>query len=178
MNTSADTSWSDWPKRKSFVPWLHGTIYSLAGRSSMEAMQPSRVFTAGEDVEITLGRPWKKRSLVLQRLGAKGASIMTDAEGRLPSVHFEPGVYVVRDSNGVVLQDWAVNLPSRESDLATLSPQAFQKQLARAKEPAPGTLQASLFGAENGEREWWRVLLLAAICLLFAEVFLANRTRA
>jgi hypothetical protein len=185
MNTSADASWSDWPKRKSFVPWLHGTVHYLAGRPSREAMQPSRLFAAGEDMEIALGPSWKKSPVVLQRPGANdangasGTPVMTDGEGSLPSIHLEtPGIYVVRDAKGVELQRWAVNVPSRESDLATLSPQAFQKQLMRANQPRPATLQASLFGAVNSEKEWWRVLLLAALALLFAEVFLANRTRA
>ena len=177
VNTSADASWSDWPKRKSYVPWLHGTVNYVAGRSSMEAMQPSRLFTTGEDIETALGQHWKGGSLVIQRGGAKDESITTDKEGRFH--HFStPGAYVVRDSNGVELQRWAVNLPSGESDLAALSPQEFQKQLVRTGRTQPESLQASLFGSAKGEREWWRLLLLASLCLLFAEVFLANRTRA
>jgi hypothetical protein len=46
------------------------------------------------------------------------------------------------------------------------------------KETRPANLPARLFGEAKGEKEWWRVLLLAALGLLFAEVFLANRTRA
>src|SRR5262249_4659866 len=139
--------------------------------------------TAGEEVEIVLGEKWKARSLFIQRAiqskEAKGEPVMADADGRLPGLDAgTPGGYVLRDSNGVERQRWAVNLPARESDLAALSPQQFEKQLVRAKETHRATLQASLFGAANGQREWWRVLLLAALCLLFAEVLLANRTRA
>jgi hypothetical protein len=179
VNTSMDASWSDWPKRKSFVPWLHGAVNSLGGRSSQEAMQPSRLATAGEEVVIALGEKGKGRSLFIQRGDAKPESAMADDEGRLPSLNAgTPGVYVVRDANGVDLQRWAVNLPARESDLAALSAQEFEKQLVRTKETRPATLQASLFGAAKGQREWWRWLLLASLGLLFAEVFLANRTRA
>jgi hypothetical protein len=179
VNTSADASWSDWPKRKSFVPWLHGAVNSLGGRSNQAAMQPSLLSTAGEEVEIALGQKWKSCSLVIQRGDAKGEPVIADEEGRLPSLSIgTPGAYVVRDSNGVELQRWAVNLPARESDLAALSPQELQKQLVRTKGIPPANLQASLFGAAKGEREWWRVLLLASLGLLFAEVFLANRTRA
>jgi hypothetical protein len=179
MNTSADASWSDWPKRKSFVPWLHGTVLYLAGRSSSEAMQPSRLFTAGDEAEIILGPQWKGRSLVFQRVGAKGEFVVADEEGRLPSLNLgTPGSYVVRDSQGLEVQRWAVNPPPRESDLLALSPKEFQKQLVRVKDTGPVNLEASLFGVAKTEREWWRVLLLASLCLLFAEVFLANRTRA
>jgi hypothetical protein len=179
INTSADASWSDWPKRKSFVPWLHGTINYLGNRSSREAMQPSRLFTAGEDADIALGPQWKERSLVVERTGAKGESMIANDEGRLSGLHLGmPGAYVVRDSKGVELQRWAVNLAPGESDLAALSPQEFQKQLVRAGGNRSGNLQANLFGAAKGEKEWWRVLLLASLCLLFAEVLLANRTRA
>jgi hypothetical protein len=179
VNTSADASWSDWPKRKSFVPWLHGAVNSLGGRSSQEMMQPSRLSTAGEDVTIALGKKWKGQSLVIQRGDAKGESVMADEEGRLANLNVAtPGVYVVRALNGVELQRWAVNLPARESELTALPPQELQKQLVHTKESRPANLPASLFGEAKGEKEWWRVLLLAALCLLFAEVFLANRTRA
>jgi len=179
VNTSMDASWSDWPKRKSFVPWLHGTVNFLSRRSSKDAMQPSHLFTTGEDAEITLGQPWKGRSLLIHRGDAKAESVTIDEEGRLQHLGLEtPGVYVMRDPNGIELRRWAVNLPPRESDLTALAPQDFQKQLARSKELQPVGLQAGLFGAANGEKEWWRVLLLAGLCLLFLEVFLANRTTA
>jgi hypothetical protein len=179
MNTSVDASWSDWPKRKSFVPWLHGTVNYLGGRSGREAMQPNRVFTAGEDAELSLGLQWKGRSLVVERVGAKPESKIADDEGHLAGLHLgPPGSYIVRDSKGVELQRWAVNLAAGESDLAALSPEKIQKQLLRERQAPSANLQASLFGAGNGEREWWRVLLLASLCLMFAEVVLANRTRA
>ena len=142
-------------------------------------MQPSRLSTAGEEVEIALGQKWKGRSLVIQRGGAKGESVIADEEGRLPSPNVGiPGTYVLRDSNGAELQRWAVNLPARESELTALTRQEFLNQLVRIKETRPANLQASLFGAVKGEKEWWRVLLLASVCLLFAEALLANRTRA
>ena len=178
VNTSADTSWSDWPKRKSFVPWLHETVNFLCGRSSKEAMQPSRLFTTGEEAEIGVGQQWKGRSFVIQRGDTKGETFAADEEGRLPRYNLGlPGGYVLRDPNGIELQRWAVNLPPRESDLVALSPQDFQKQLMWSKESPRVNLHASLLGAAKGEKEWWRVLLLAALCLLFIEVFLANRTR-
>jgi hypothetical protein len=179
VNTSADASWSDWPKRKSFVPWLHGAVNFVGGRSSRDALQPSRLFTSGEEIDITLGPKCKGRSLVIQRGEAKVESVNADEEGRWPTFDAAaPGIYAVRDANGVELQRWAVNVPGRESDLAALPLQEFQRQLVRSKAPPPATLQASLFGAAGSEREWWRVLLLASLCLLFAEVFLANRTSA
>jgi hypothetical protein len=33
-----------------------------------------------------------------------------------------------------------------------------------------------LFGPQNGERQFWQALLLAALILLLAEPFIANRT--
>jgi hypothetical protein len=37
---------------------------------------------------------------------------------------------------------------------------------------------AGLFGADRRQREFWRLLLLAAIVLLFAETLISNRTTA
>ena len=179
VNTSADASWSDWPKRKSFVPWLHGAVNFLSGRSSQEVMQPSRLFTAGDDIEIALGQKWKGHSLLIQHGDAKGEAVKADEEGRLPSLNLGlPGAYVARDLTGAEVQRWAVNVSARESDLTAFPPPELLKQLVRSKETRPINLQASLFGVAKGEKEWWRLLLLTSLCLLFAEVFLANRTRA
>jgi hypothetical protein len=179
VNTSAEASWSDWPKRKSFVPWLHGAVNYLANRSNKETLQPSALFTAGEDAKIVLGPRWKGAALTIA--GGDGAtdpvSATADDEGRLQHVSFtKPGIYSARDRNGTEVRRWSVGVPARESELASLTSQDFQKQVVRDKEPAPASLEANLFGEANGPRELWRLLLMAALLLLFVELFLANRT--
>jgi len=179
VNSSADASWTDWPKRKSFVPWLHGAVSYLAGRSSKDTIQPSVAFAAGEEGEVLVGKQWAGQLLALQSGGSKAEPAKTDEEGRLQNLSFvKPGIYSVGEQSGAEVRRWAVNVSGQESDLATLAPQEFQKQLVRSKDTSSTTLQASLFGAPGGQKELWRVLLLCALVLLFLEVFLANRTAA
>ncbi len=179
VNTTPDTSGSDWPKRKSFVPWLHGVVNYLADRSSKDTLQPSVSFQVGEDGEIVLGKPAKSQALILRGGGVKDEAITADDEGRLPRVSFaRPGIYSVRDQSGTELRRWSVAVPAPESELSLLSAQDFQKRIVRSQESRTASLEANLFGTADAQRELWRVLLLGALILLFLEVLLANRTRA
>ena len=177
VNTSADTSWSDWPKHKAFVPWLHSVTDFLASRSTADTMQPAPSFVTGEEAEITLGPAWKNRSLVLQWPGAKEKPIKTDEDGRLQNLNLAaPGIYVVRDQ-AQEIRRWAVNVPVQESDLSAFSPKEIAKQISR--KPQTARIESNLFSigvVAQGTRELWRVLLITVLVLLFVEVLLANRT--
>ena len=74
------------------------------------------------------------------------------------------------------MRQWAVSMPTQESDLAALPPAQFQQQLARVQEPpSDTTLGAGLLGPSSNRKELGGVLLLAVLALLFIEVFVANR---
>lgn len=179
VNTSADTSWNDWPKHKTYVPWLHGLGKYLAQKSNRGAIQAANSFISGNDIEIELGAAAKKTNFKLQTPGGKMMAITSDEQGRLRDGDFTaPGVYSLRDEGGVELQRWAANVPPQESDLAANSLAEFEQQIVRAIEPQKTTLAAGLFGATSNQKEFWRVLLLGVLALLFIEVFVANRTLA
>jgi hypothetical protein len=77
------------------------------------------------------------------------------------------------------MRRFAVNVPSQESDLAALTPTEYQEQVVRVQEPRTATLLgAGLFGSTRNQKEFWAILLLAVLALLFIEVVLANRTLA
>jgi len=177
VNTSADTSWTDWPKHKTFVPWLHGVGNFLAGRSVVEQFQSATNFMSGQIAEIELGTAAGKRQFKFQRPGEKEIVVTADDQGRLRDLDLAmPGIYTLRDQTGRELQRLAVNLPALESELAALSPNEFQQQLVRDQTPRPTPLAASLFGQTSNQKELWRVLLMAVVVLLFVELLLANRT--
>lgn len=178
-NTSADTSWNDWPKHKTFVPWLHGVCKYLAQRAARDQMLGTNSFVAGTDIEIELGSAAKNAQFKLQSPGGKEALLTTDAQGWLRDADlFAPGLYSLRDSIGREVRRFAVNVPAQESDLSALSLTDFQQQLARVAPPRETTLAASLYGPASNQKELWRVLLLSVLALLFIEVFVANRTLA
>jgi hypothetical protein len=180
VNTSADTAWTDWPKHKTFVPWMHSLCYHLSGRSGPEQMRIAAHLAAADDSEVSLSPTARGQSFRLTRSGAKETAAAADETGRLRNVDFSlPGVYSIRDRAGQVVQCVAVNVPAEEADLTALTPAEFQRDLVRIQEPPPTeALGASLFGLRNNQNELWRILLLVALGLLFVEVFLANRTYA
>jgi predicted kinase len=69
-----------------------------------------------------------------------------------------------------------LNLPEQESNLEAMRPADFEQHLARTRENSKQTLAAGLFGPQNRDRQFWQALLLAALILLLAEPFIANRT--
>jgi hypothetical protein len=179
VNTSADTLWNDWPKHKTFVPWLHGVAQYLTGPTESKALKPTPTLIAGTDAEIALGPAAAKTTVKIQGPGGKDVTTTADDQGQLLGLAWtRPGVYVVRDSSGKELRRLAVNVPPQESDLAALSANDFQQQLPRASESQPSSLLAGLFGSTSNHRELWRVLLFAALGLLLVELFVANRTLA
>jgi len=179
INTTADTSWHDWPKHKSFVPWLHGVCKYLAQTSGHDPIQTTNTFVAGTDIEIELGAIAKNAPFKLQSPDGKETLLTADKEGRLLDANLAaPGLYSLRDLDGKEVRRFAVNLPTQESDLSAMTLTDFQQQIVRAQPPRDATLAASLFGPSSNQKELWRVLLLSVLALLFIEVFVANRTLA
>jgi hypothetical protein len=177
VNTSADTAWNDWPKHKTFVPFLHGLTKFAGQTSAHDQVQDGDSFVAGEDFDLEIGTVGRLAQFTLRSPTGKEAHLTADEQGRLrdPGISL-PGVYSLRDKSGHEIRRIAVNLPPQESNLETLRPADFQQQLARIQDNPKETLAAGLFGARHNQREFWTALLLAALVLLLVEPFVANRT--
>jgi len=178
-NTSADTAWTDWPKHKTFVPWLHSLCLWLAAPSAADQMRTAAHLVTADDADIPLGPRAKDRSFRIARAGGKETPATADGEGRLQNLDFgQPGIYSITDDARQELERIAVNLPAAESDLACHTAAEFQRQLARPAQPEKASLAAGFPGSNDQQEELARLLLIAALALLFAESFLANRTYA
>ncbi len=177
VNTSADTAWNDWPKHKTFVPFVHSLTKFAAQSSSHDQVQESDSFIAGEDFDLETGSSGRLAQFILHSPNGKEARLTADEQGRLrdPGMAL-PGVYSLRDKSGHEIRRMAVNVPPQESNLETLRPADFQQQLVRVQENPKETLAAGLFGARHHQREFWTALLLAVLVLLLVEPFVANRT--
>ena len=176
-NLSADTAWTDWPKHKTYVPWLQSVCLHLAAQSAEEQMRAGAHLVAAEAADVALGSAAGGKTVQVAAVGGKPVLGTADSTGRLRNVDCSrPGVYSIRDQAGQELQRLAVNLPAEESDLAALTPVDFQQQVARLPEAESQDLLAGLLGQKSSVKELWRYLLLAVLGLLLAEVFLANRT--
>ena len=179
VNTSADTSWTDWPKRKTYVPWLHSLCFALSARAGADQMRTATQLVAGEDHSVSLGIAARLQTYRVHRVGEKETSLTADQTGHLPNLDFiVPGVYSIADSAAQEMQRIAVNLPAEESDLTALTAMEFQREIPRAPAAPKPALAASFFGSEDQRKDLARLLLTVGLGLLFAETFLANRTYA
>ena len=179
VNSSADTSWNDWPKHKTFVPWLHGLGKQLAPAAARTHAAAALSLAATEELEIDLGAGAKKAQVTLRRPGGQTQALAADDLGRLRAPGGSmPGIYSVQDLEGREVQRLAVNIPARESDLAAWRPLDWQQQLVRNQPPQQTSARALFFGSRGGRREFWRLLLLAALGLLLVETIVANRSPA
>jgi len=88
----------------------------------------------------------------------------------------QPGIYSLMDAAGREKVRWAANLPSAESDLLAWRTAELAPQINRAPPESNSSLTAGIFGSTRNQHEFWRVLLGAALALLFLETFLSNRS--
>ncbi len=184
VNTSADTAWNNWPKHKTFVPWIHSAALSLSRRDQVHERQAIAQFVADTEVELDFAsvvpgastNAAAKHALKLQKPNGGEVDLVTEQSGLIQDLLLEsPGIYVLKDLGGRELHRFAANLPASESDLSMLAPPDVEQQIVRNAEAADTILAAGLFGDPTRGKELWRLLLAAALVLLILEPFLANR---
>jgi hypothetical protein len=176
VNTSADTSWSDWPKHKTFVPWLHGVCHYLAGNEMSYGMRPVNSFIAGARAEVDLGTGAGRRNFTVHPPVGAVFTVKASDQGGIELPLEKPGVYSIADSAGQTVRLLAVNPPQRESDLSAYTSSEVQQQLVRSQAMSSNGLAAGMYDPEGGGKALWRVLMTAAAVLLMLETVLANRT--
>ena len=175
-NTSADASWSDWPKRKTFVPWLHGVCHYLAGDELSQGARPENSFIAGAPAELELRNGGGKQKVRIHPPAGMEFAVTADDQGKIELPLDKPGFYSVLDAAGETIRLLAVNPPRRESDLAAMTSSDFQEQLIRSQAMPSYGLRAGMLDVGNGGGTFWRGLMLAAALFLVLETVLANRT--
>ena len=183
VNTSADTAWNDWPKHKTFLPWLHSAALYLSGRDQWHEREPLPVHASGTEMDFELVAETNlgtnsiaRQSFSFQRSGDEPLKVTSTNDGLLQSLPLStPGIYLLKNSASQEVARFAANLPSSESDLATLAPAQAEQQLVRGADSRNAVLAAGLFGDPTRGKELWRILLIAALVILLLEPFLANR---
>ena len=177
-NTSSDTSWNDWPKHKTFVPWLHQTVVYLSGREAADQLRAGANCVAGVESDLELGPEAKLTTFRLQGPAEKEVALTADDQGRLTANLSQPGIYSLQTANGRELRRLAVNVPTSESDLIAWRTGEFQQRINRVIEHETTGLGSGLFASSRNQREFWRVLLVAALVLLYVETLFSNRSLA
>lgn len=178
VNTSADTAWSDWPKRKTFVPWIHSLCHYLTRTEAVTGLRPEKAFSANAIAEIETDSSRAGKTFRLRLPNGQDTGIAADAQGRFAMRLTNSGVYSVFDTENRLVRLLAANVPSSESDLSALTPSELEQQIVRCDAPLETGLAAELFYSGTGSRDFWRLLMLCAAVLLLFESLLANRTYA
>lgn len=176
-NTSADTAWTDWPKHKTFVPWVCAAAAYLANRTDERLYDSGREFVTGVEAVMELGTASAQTSFTLRPPDGRESNLNAGPGGKVAFEPAQPGIYSLRDDTSRELLRFAVNVPPSESDLTALNLADAGRKLAR-REDDGSEAAASLFGGDQKKREFWRLLLMAAVALLFVETIFSNRSAA
>jgi hypothetical protein len=174
--SSLDGRWSNFPTHAAFVPLLHQGLEALreAGGAdrllvgeSLDAVVDGGLIPAG--AEIVAHGPGSILLPVTSEFVPRGVHLRSTPAP-------EPGAYEIRAA-GRVLYRQAVNVDSRESDLALLSTDEIQAmfpgdrvKLIEAGESVGNPVRESRYG-----REFWRELVAVVVLLLLVEAWLSRR---
>lgn len=180
LNTSADTAWNDWPKHKSFVPWLHRALRHLGQRGAEEVLRAGTELPVGAVLDpgtLALGASVETEGFQVVGPGNEIRRVKPLAGGRWPDVVLDkPGAYRLVDTAGRELRRVAVNVPAAESDLAAWRPREFEEKVSRTGSNPAASLVGNLLGNDRNQREFWRVLMLGVLALLILETIWSNRS--
>ena len=173
--TTFDLSWTDFPIREVFVPFLYESIDYLASRGSMHGRGTDLYRLAGEAVRL----PEDARHVEVpsgERIPAEASQSGTKLFTRTE----RPGLYRVQSEGAQ--HAFAVNLDTRESDFSRLDVESFASALINPVARSPESRETETLArlaldaeVERRQRLWW-FLGFTLIALVLGETFLANRT--
>jgi hypothetical protein len=174
FNTTASDTWSDLPRRKSYVPLIDRLLAHLSGGGVR------RTFTVGDAVALPLPDVQAGEQVTITAPGgARLTPALTTAEGRtvlrLPAVE-EPGVYrVERTGRGAKGFAFVVQVGRGDSVLTPLDGATLQKwwEPAGCAVVSPDAFRQTLAAGE-GRLPLWPVLVALAGLLLLAEMFFVH----
>ena len=165
VNSTADIAWSDFPKRKTFLPFIHRCLLFLTRNT--DSRTKSDNYLIGESVVI------QDDAFSVQL--PDGEDKPLENPGVVSETNI-PGIYFVKKTDGSILKSFAVNINNIESDLSQLSPDEFKNMILGTRAYKDGN---SSDAVESGiRREIWTYLMIALLVFLLAEVWLGNRTPA
>lgn len=171
VTTTLDTSWNDLPLTPMFLPLVRQMLEYLGGRETASSYTIAQPFTTPADKDSSL-------PAVDSPGGTRINETRTNAGGEQSLDATEIGFYRLRyrDRDEFL----AVNLDTRESDLAKLSVDDLVASISPSPEEANARpAETSRLTAEEKEarQRLWLPLLLTALALFVAEAVIARRIR-
>jgi len=172
--STLDLSWSDFPLKPVFLPFIHRTVRHLAAYS-----EPAPWVTVGQVLDASFGSGAAARPRGQVVLTPSGRRVSVDDEGSEVLELTEQGFYEVRgqagDSEMTVV---ASNVDPGESDLSAMDPKEIVAAAAGGTDADQASASAGVpqtpESQERSQRLWW-YLLVAGILLLGADTIISNR---
>lgn len=173
---SADTSWSNWPLRATWVPFLHQTLISMVTQSEVDfgEVRPSATVSAtisARNIE----------SLALKLPDGSTRTIDTNVAGQ-GMIHFNTretslgGYYEILADNKPI-SAFVVNPPSDESNLTRIQMRDVPRFIPLRHDPSRGhTLKSEVSRLRTGY-ELGGVALLLLLLLALVESWFANKDK-
>ncbi len=173
--TSADQSWTNWPKDYTFVTFANDLIDAIARR------QQSRLGHVGEAIVLPASGDVRKAAVQTPAFPAQDEVPLAVAERQGQGVfEYEPtlqaGFYQVRlqGASAQRVVEFARNVDPAEGQLAQVSPEDLKQDLGVGFQFVDKS-QGQTSAAAEGRNEYWKAALVALLALLAAEVFLGQR---
>ncbi len=172
---SADTSWTNWPIRPTWLPFLHQTLIAMitANELAIGTIRPGMPVSAtvtGEDARDLMLKQPDGTQLKL--------TVQTAAQGL---VHFnsrdtdQTGYYqILADGGKRILSAFAVNSPPEESKLARINLRRIPRFIPLAHEPGRGSSVKEKVSLLRDGYDLSGAALLALLLLAVIESWFAN----
>lgn len=171
VNTTADRQWTDWQTQGGlFVPTIHVLV--------SEALPPDEGQQRNADVQLTTDETMSfdvGKALSGQRVRLEKNTFVVDEQGLISDTSVnQPGVYSVGTEDGMVVRQFAANIPPTESDLESVQAVVIKRQLESQRVQTDAAIAVPTNAANQGSLIWKGILVVLALALS-AEPLLANR---
>lgn len=168
-NFSVSELSSNLARQRLFPGWIHDLLSNMSAVGGEEM-----TFLAGDRIYTEL---WASEALGRPIIGPDRKEVPSEAEVRGERVHFnftaeDPGSYRMAGPGGRTLAHFAVNTPTRESDLRTLDISILPERAPAGQERATLLRDAGTYHTlkDGTPVFWW--FLLAALAFFFLEALL------
>ncbi len=177
VNFTADTTWTNWPLKPTFLPFIHQTIIAMLGRQglSVESLTP------GSPISMTIPSEGLERISMTTPNGSVQDLPFKAENGSF--VHFstaqtdQTGIYRLKiETKGGVRSDaFAVNPPPDEGDLDRIPIKSIPRFIDLKHRPGSGETLGQKVSMVRDGRELGHVFLWLLLLLALTETFYANR---
>lgn len=179
----AHASWTNFPLKPEFVPWLLRTVAYLARRPGID-LPPS--VPPGEPAMVTVSSRWDKVTGTVTDPEGKGEPLTFHPDGPGKGARYDrtpsAGLYRVDvkgsgADSGVPMAAsaaFAVNVDPSESDPARVTPGEIEGMVRPIAADWVDPKDASISGESPQRRELWRWLILLGFAILGTEFLLAT----